>query len=277
MYRIVASDMDETFLAHDGSVPSANIEAIRRLRELGCLFVPASGRPYPSVMGSLASVPAELMEGSYVMSYNGACINRYGEDEPLTSTAMDFSKVEALYEYSRGLDVGVHVYQLDGKVWGARIPPAEHAYIDAKMPLTDFDSDNLDFLYDAPLAKILYVKPNGLAYLHELADSIPDGLLQGVDVTFSSGRYLEFVPAGVSKGVGLARLAELVGVPMSETIACGDAENDLSMLEAAGVGVAAANATGGLPAKADYTTVATCDDGVIAEVVKKIVEPTNRS
>lgn len=273
MYRIVASDMDETFLAHDGSIPPANIEAIRRLRELGCLFVPASGRPYPSVMGSLASIPVELMEGSYVMSYNGACINRYGEDEPITATAMDFEKVEALYEYSRGLDVGVHVYQLDGKVWGARIQPEEHAYIDAKMPLTDFDSDDLDFLRGVPLAKILYVKPDGLAFLHKLADAMPAELLQGVDVTFSSGRYLEFVPTGVSKGAGLARLAELVGIGMDQTIACGDAENDLSMLEAAGVGVAAANATGGLPAKADYTTVATCDEGVLAEVVETIVEP----
>ena len=43
MYRLVASDMDETFLAHDHSIPQANIEAIRRMRELGVLFVPASG------------------------------------------------------------------------------------------------------------------------------------------------------------------------------------------------------------------------------------------
>ena len=46
MYRLVASDMDETFLAHDHSIPQANIEAIRRMRELGVLFVPASGRSY---------------------------------------------------------------------------------------------------------------------------------------------------------------------------------------------------------------------------------------
>lgn len=273
MYRIVASDMDETFLARDGSVPPANIEAIRRLRELGCLFVPASGRPYPSVMGSLRDIPPELMEGSYVMSYNGACINRYGEDEPITATAMDFEKVEALFEYSRGLDVGVHVYQLDGKVWGTRIQPEEHAYIDAKMPLIDFDSDDLGFLRGVPLAKILYVKPDGLEFLHRVAEKIPAELLEGVDVTFSSGRYLELVPAGVSKGVGLARLAKLLGVAMGETIGCGDAENDLSMVEAAGIGVAAANATGGLSAHADYTTKATCDDGILAEVVGRFVEP----
>lgn len=276
MYRIVASDMDETFLAHDGSLPPANIAAIRRLRELGCLFVPASGRPYPSVMGSISGIPADLMEGSYVISYNGGCINRYGEDEPLSATAMGFDKVEALYQYSRGLDVGVHVYQLDGKVWGTRLPQAEWDYISPRMEITPFEADDLSFLRDVPLAKILYVKPDGLPYLHELADGMPKELLDGVDVTFSSGRYLEFVPAGVSKGEGLAALAKLVGVGMDQTIGCGDALNDLPMLEAAGVGVAAANATDGLTELADYTTAATCDDGVLAEVVERIVEPAAR-
>ena len=44
MYRLVASDMDETFLDSGHEVPETNIEAIRELRKLGCLFVPASGR-----------------------------------------------------------------------------------------------------------------------------------------------------------------------------------------------------------------------------------------
>ncbi|WP_165443525.1 HAD family hydrolase [Olsenella sp. Marseille-P4559] len=49
--------MDQTFLGSDHKVPQANIEAIRQMRELGCLFVPASGRAYGSVMDSIATVP----------------------------------------------------------------------------------------------------------------------------------------------------------------------------------------------------------------------------
>lgn len=273
MYRIVASDMDETFLARDGSIPPGNIKAIQRLRELGCLFVPASGRPYPSIMYSLRDIPASLMEGSYVISYNGGCINRYGDDAYLSATAMDFGKVEALFRYAHGLDVGVHVYELSGKVWGARLPQAEWDYIGTRMEITPLDGDDIEFLRDVPLAKILYVKPDGLPYLHQLANVMPSELLDGVDLTFSSGRYLEFVPAGVSKAAGLASLAALLDVDMAETIGCGDALNDLPMIEAAGVGVAAANATDGLPEKADYTTVATCDDGILPEVVERFVEP----
>ncbi len=45
MYKLIASDMDETFLDGTHSIPAANVEALRRLRELGVLFVPSSGRP----------------------------------------------------------------------------------------------------------------------------------------------------------------------------------------------------------------------------------------
>lgn len=272
MYRIVASDMDETFLARDHSVPQANINAVRRLRELGCLFVPASGRAYGSILHTLAPLPSELLQGSYVISYNGACINRYGEAEPIASHAMGFDAIEQLFAYGLTQPVGMHVYQLDGKVWGVNITDDERAYYTGRMEVEELAEPDISFLRDVPLAKILFCRAD-LAFLHRLADEMPPELLEGVDVTFSSGRYLEFMPHGVSKGSGLRQLAGLLGIPMEQTIACGDALNDLPMLEAAGIGVAAANATDGLPERADYTTQADCDQGVIAEVVERFVEP----
>ena len=84
------------------------------------------------------------------------------------------------------------------------------------------------------------------------------------------------MPAGVTKGTGVTRLAELLGIPMSDVICCGDAANDESMVRAAGLGVAVAGAGDGLPQIADYIASSTCDDGVIAEVVEKFVEPSLR-
>ena len=43
MYKLIASDMDETFLDGAHRIPAANVDALRRLRELGVLFVPSSG------------------------------------------------------------------------------------------------------------------------------------------------------------------------------------------------------------------------------------------
>ena len=63
----------------------------------------------------------------------------------------------------------------------------------------------------------------------------------GVEITFSSKRYLELMPAGVDKGAGLTHLADMLGIPMSEVIAVGDSANDLSMIKAAGLGVGVTN------------------------------------
>ena len=64
-------------------------------------------------------------------------------------------------------------------------------------------------------------------------------------VEYLTGGYhnWEFTRAGVNKGTGIRFLAERIGVPMEFTMACGDSENDLSMLKAVQVAVAMENAS----------------------------------
>lgn len=266
MYRMVASDMDETFLDMSHRIPQANIDAVARMRERGILFVPASGRPYSSIRSSLSDMPLELLEGSYVISFNGGCITRVGDDGPIVSTSLPFPKLKALFDYGTTLDVGIHVYELSGTVQTWNIDGEETAYLRGHMATKPLAGPSVDPLAAIPCAKILYCLPGGIDRLHDILDAMPAELLEGIAPTFSSQRYLEFNPAGVDKGKGLARLADLVGIPLSTTIACGDADNDIAMLEMAGVGVAVANANDATKAQADYRAASTCDDGVIAEV-----------
>ena len=269
MYRLIASDMDDTFLGTGGVLPQANIDALRALREMGILFVPSSGRPYPSLVSSLAKI-ADLLEGSYVISYNGGCINRFGDATPLVSTTMDFQRVSDLFCWAKERGIGTHVYQLDGRVWVSDMDDDDRAYVGGRMDVTEFDDPDINFLADAPMAKILFVNSD-FDRLHALAREVPAELTDGLAVTFSSGRYLEFNPAGVNKGAGLTRLCEYLGIPLADTIACGDAANDREMLAAAGVGVTVANATSEVADVADYRASATCDDGVLAEVLENLV------
>ena len=106
---------------------------------------------------------------------------------------------------------------------------------------------------------------------------MPEELKRGTSTTFSSGRYLEFNPEGVDKGQGLLNLAKLLHIDLAETIAVGDAANDASMVDAAGVGVCVANARDGLDRIADYRAASTNDDGVMKEILEKIVRPANEA
>ena len=97
----------------------------------------------------------------------------------------------------------------------------------------------------------------------------------GVEITFSSKRYLEFMPAGIDKGYGLKKLAEMLGIPMDQVIGVGDSANDLAMIKAAGLGVGVANVTDDVRPYCDAVLESTGDDGALEELVEKYLEPSS--
>ncbi|HUM76835.1 MAG TPA: phosphoglycolate phosphatase [Methanoculleus sp.] len=91
--------------------------------------------------------------------------------------------------------------------------------------------------------------------------------VQGLDVrVLDTGFAIHLQPPGVSKGAAMRELAVEMGIPTSEILAIGDSENDIEMLEAAGVGVAVANATPATRMAADVVTSRPHGDGFVEAV-----------
>lgn len=88
---------------------------------------------------------------------------------------------------------------------------------------------------------------------------------------FSKPEMLEFSDLKTNKGDAVRFMADFYNVPLSETIACGDEENDCPMIQAAGVGVAMANASETAKSCADYITKCDNNHGGIAEIIEKFV------
>ena len=80
------------------------------------------------------------------------------------------------------------------------------------------------------------------------------------------GGTADIMPAGCSKGAALRQLAQLLDIPLAQVLAVGDHQNDLEMIEAAGLGVAVGNATPQLQAVADYV----CEKSLCAGVVEVV-------
>ena len=76
----------------------------------------------------------------------------------------------------------------------------------------------------------------------------------------------EILPKGASKGNALYKMSELLGIDIKKTIAVGDYNNDVSMIKAAGVGFAVANAIPEAKAVADFVTVSNNDHSIAAIV-----------
>ena len=92
-----------------------------------------------------------------------------------------------------------------------------------------------------------------------------------ISMFYSSPHYLEHVPEHVSKGHAVKKLCELLQIPLANTVAAGDQENDISMIEAAAVGAAMKNATDAVKASADYITENDCNHSGVAEILRKFI------
>jgi hypothetical protein len=80
---------------------------------------------------------------------------------------------------------------------------------------------------------------------------------------FRNRGELMILPAGISKGTGLAEAQDILGISLHNTIAVGDAENDLSLLQYCELAVAVANAVPTLKAQADVVLDEEAGKGVM--------------
>ena len=74
--------------------------------------------------------------------------------------------------------------------------------------------------------------------------------------------YGEITFAGINKATGIEKFMEAVNAPISDSIAVGDSENDLEMLEYAAISICMGNGYEKAKAKADYITTDIDDDGI---------------
>ena len=120
-----------------------------------------------------------------------------------------------------------------------------------------------------PSVKLLcldYDDPSRIIQFRRLFESSFAGKLN----CFNSNPYLlEIVPPGVDKGAALRFIAEHYQIPIRNTISAGDAENDLPMIRAAGIGCAVNNANDSLKAEADYVTEHDNNHAAIAEILDR--------
>ena len=266
MYKIIACDLDETLLRKDKTVSEEDIKAIHAFEEAGGLFVCATGRPFWTTVDTLKQLGQLGREGRYVISFNGGAITENKDNRLLHFAGITFEQASMLYERGMRYDVCMHVYTKD-VVYAYNINQDELNYLDRRQAVTVIENKDLEFLRGTDIVKCLYENTN-YDYLKSIAGEIED-LTKDMDVSYSSNRYLEFNKKGVNKGSGLAKLAEMLGVDMKDTIAVGDNYNDLPMIRAAGLGIGVANTVKDMKPLCDVLTEATCEDNAISEVIYK--------
>ncbi|MBN1441217.1 MAG: HAD-IIB family hydrolase, partial [Planctomycetes bacterium] len=145
-----------------------------------------------------------------------------------------------------------------------------HQRTGAVYHLTDLDR----LRGTAPTKLILLAEPEERERLHSRFSRELEGRAA---VTRSEPEYLEIMAPGISKGAALPAIARHLGIATEQILAVGDADNDNEMLEAAGIGVAVANAREETRRIADFVTESSNNDGAVAEAIRRFALGGNTS
>lgn len=265
-YKLIFTDFDGTFLKDDLTIGERSKAAVRDYVARGGNFVICTGRPTHSVFSYLPELGLSRQKISAVGFQGGHIVGSRGEliDAKLLDNRAARKIIAKFYE----LGYYVHTYDFD-YVYVEEYNDINRDYVyftGVKLKRVGNLVDYMDANPDFNPVKVLAVIPE--EKMDEVVEIFAKEKLDGVRFHPSSATYLEFVPQCGGKGNSLVEVAELLGIDIADTIAVGDNMNDLSMIRAAGLGVAVANARAELKAEADYIAPGNNDDA-ICDVIEK--------
>lgn len=270
MYKLIACDLDETLLNTEKEICEENIRAIKKAEEeYHVRFVPATGRGYTCIDNVLHLLGVYDAEDEYTISNNGGVVTENKNYKELSFHALPFSLAKKLFAFGYEKDVCIQVFTAKD-VYAFHLNEDERKWLFSFKPDSiECQENNIEFLKDIPITKILFQNTNVL-YLQELAKEL-EPLKQEVSISFSSNRYMELNPFGVDKGLGLKDLCTYLGIDLHETIAIGDNFNDIGMLKEAGLSVAVGNAVEEIKGMCDYVCERDHNHGAVAEVIQRFI------
>lgn len=268
MYKLIACDVDETLLTNKHEVTPLVKQKIHEAMEQGVVFALATGRGFMMVQDILKDLGLHNMKNEYVISFNGGSLTENFENREIIFKGLSFDLAERIFKLGLNYpDVGIHLYT-DTDMYLYNYVADEQHLVDLGAKV--MKEPSIDFAKEMTIAKIIFQNYD-TDYLVEIHDEILPHLEGEVSMSYSSNRYLEINADGISKGETLLKLADKLGIKQEETLAIGDNSNDITMIEAAGLGVAVGNAVDALKEVADVIMDETNDESAVAHVIEKYV------
>ncbi len=256
------SDVDGTVMTHAKQLTARTCEVALKLRQRGIPFAVISARP-PRGMRMMV----EPLGLTYPLAgFNGGQFTRPDltpvEDHPI---APDVARRTHDLLAERGVDVWV----FDGSDW--KIRNADGVHVAHEKSTIQYDPIVVE-AFDQALDtahKIVGVSDDH-ALLARVETEMQAALGEAATAARSQAYYLDVTHPLANKGVGVRRLAALMGVPMERVAVIGDGHNDIAMFEQTPFSIAMGNAGDDVKKRARFVTGSNEEDG-FADAIEKYV------
>jgi len=274
-YKMLVMDMDGTLLTNDKRVTEKTKATLKKAADMGVKIVISTGRVFTS-----ARLYSELLEmKTPIIASNGAYINY--NDEVLYVKLFGEKNIRKTLELSKKYGLFPQFFTEDSIItekliynslnytkWNANVPE------DKRVKVRVIDPTEWDDVIEKEKGSILkaIVADEGLERLKPLRAQLAE---EGMEVSSShiySGQFnIEIMDKGVTKASAVDFLANFYNMDKSQIICIGDSENDIPMIEYAGLGIAMGNGTEDAKKAANFITLSNEEDGVAYAVEKFIL------
>lgn len=267
-YKMIVLDIDGTLTNDEKEITPKTLDALRKAQEHGIVLVLASGRPAAGLKQLSRELEMDKHHG-ILLSYNGGKVLDAEDGTVFYEKGIPTERAKAVLRHLEQFPVTPMIfgedslyvtdksgYKVDYESSINRIRIEETG-----RPLSEF----LNFT----TVKILTAAPNQV--LLENKEAITKPFEDEFSFVMSAPFYLECNMKGINKAASLDSVCQTMGIKAEEVISFGDAQNDITMVEYAGLGVAMGNACEELKAVADEITLSNNEDG-IAVLLEKYLE-----
>lgn len=268
--NLLFTDMDGTLLESTSTVSPTMKEALNRMTAAGHHLILSSGRPLPSIL-EVRELSGITYPNMLIISNNGALVYDCDAKQPILECRINHEDITYIIAKAEGMGIHIHGYTTDQIVC--------HELNDELRFYTRRIHMGLQYVEDIAAAlpngsyKLQAIHLTDKHRLEELREALladkEYNLGERVQIIFSNEQYLEILPVEAGKGNALHFVTGYLPAMHSHTFAAGDAENDISMLEAAHIGIAMANGSDEVKACADIITQKTNDEDGLIEILDK--------
>ena len=260
---IFISDFDGTLLSTDKRLTKKNINAIKEYQSLGGKFTVATGRPIQTISNYISDIHYDLP----MIICNGAMLYDPYKREVVWAKYLpdDAKKIvnDVLTEFPT---ISPEIFTLYGQFY-LRMNEVEAWH----QSIVGFEYDRIKSVDEVhePICKLLFADDESV--INELCKFVKR--YEGFDVRFvrSLNKFLEVLPANVSKESGVNKLIELYGLNDHKVFTAGDYDNDIEMLKASNISFCPSDSQDCVKPHCNVVLNATCDEDAIAEAIEFLI------
>jgi len=265
--KIFFSDLDGTLLTSKKEISEKTRKALDEFVSCGNRFAICTGRGLDNVI-PVAEKLGLNYPGMFLVCFNGAEIYDWDKKTSILHIGIPFELIPQIFGIAERSGIHCHTYTPD-----YMITPADdeeiHYYNRVIQRPYVVTKDIVSKLPMEP-CKVIGIELHDHEKMEAFRKEIDSKLGDRLTTVYSNPYYLEIFMKEAGKGSAVLRLSQMLGIRIEDTIAAGDEKNDISMIEAAGVGIAMINASEEVRKTADVVTAADNDHDGLAEILRSL-------